>query len=161
MTPWYVWAFDGVGGAAVVAAGVVMFQRYSANRSRRIPTKTDSPIANELNLTEPTPEQILKEIDSALPFDRDTAKQKYVGLNVVWKTSLLSLNKIDERWHVVTRFGKSDAIITVCFSMSSVPSELSSATQYSTLLLKGIVRFGRFTGVELEDNPEVRVIKRA
>jgi hypothetical protein len=32
MTPWYVWAFDGVGGAAVVAAGVAVYQRYSARK---------------------------------------------------------------------------------------------------------------------------------
>jgi hypothetical protein len=161
MSSWYEWVFDGVGGAVAVAVGTFVYQWYSS-RSDKLASVTASVMTNELNLTEPTPQQIIKEVDSALPFDRENAKEKYIGLSVVWQTSLLSLNQHQDRWFVVTRFGKGDTIITVCFSMSSVPRELSSATQYSTLLLKGRVRFGRFTsGVELEDDPEVHVIKRA
>src|SRR5580692_3701869 len=118
MSSWYEWVFDGVGGAVAVAVGTFVYQRYSS-RSDKLASVTASVMTNELNLTEPTPQQIIKEVDSALPFDRENAKEKYIGLSVVWQTSLLSLNQHQDRWFVVTRFGKGDTIITVCFSMSS------------------------------------------
>ena len=34
MTPWYVWAFDGVAGAAVVGIGIAVYQRYSSKQDR-------------------------------------------------------------------------------------------------------------------------------
>jgi hypothetical protein len=114
--------------------------------------------------TEPTPKQILEEIDSALPIDQDNAKKKYIGLNVLWQTSLLAISEFKDRWIVVTRFpDRGYEFRSVCFSMSSVPSELSSATKYSTLLIKGVIRSveGHTSGIELETDPEVYVIKRA
>jgi len=163
MSSWYSWAFDGVAGGALVAIGVILYQRYSINSTGKLSVGADSRLPSSPGQTEPTPEQILNDIQSVLPFDRDTARQKYVGLDVVWRTSLLALNKSDDRYFVVTRFGKGNAVISVNFSMSMVPSELSSATQHSTLLLKGTIRsVGGFSGdIELELDPEVRVIKRA
>jgi hypothetical protein len=157
MTPWYVWAFDGVGGGVVVAAAVIVYQRYSSNHSGKTLSEVDSP-----KLTEPTPEQILSEIKSALPIDRDNAKKKYIGLNVVWQTSLLDVAKLNDRWYVITGFGQGYAITTVNFSMSLVPSELGLATQNSTLLIKGVIKSLGVSGdIDLESDPEVQVVKRA
>jgi hypothetical protein len=162
MAPWYVWVFDGMGGAAAVAVAAAMYQRYSSNRSSKTLGEADSPIENKSVTTEPTPEQILREIKSVLPIDRDNAKQKYVGLKVVWQTSFLNLTKIGDRWYVITGFGRGFAIITVNFSMSLVPSELGSATEHSTLLIKGIVKSIGVSGdIDLESDPEVQVVKRA
>jgi hypothetical protein len=52
MTPGYVWAFDGVGGAAAVAAGVAVYQRYSARKRPKIEAPTVTAQAHSLAVVE-------------------------------------------------------------------------------------------------------------
>ena len=49
MTPWYSWAFDGVAGGALVAVGVILYQRYSSKKIGIPPFSSgkNSPVASE------------------------------------------------------------------------------------------------------------------
>jgi hypothetical protein len=52
MTPWYVWAFDGVAGAAVVGIGIAVYQRYASKADRsgsspKVSTSENSRTVNE------------------------------------------------------------------------------------------------------------------
>lgn len=116
--------------------------------------------------TEPTPFQILQEIDAALPFDRDHARKKYVNsLVVVWEVSLFSVNRIFPRvYFMQTRFGsKFQHGVPVYFSLTSVSAELKSATPGSILLVRGKIGSikGWGLGIDLKLNPEIQLLKRS
>jgi hypothetical protein len=210
-TPWYSWAFDGVAGAAVVAVGIAMYQRYSSRSDRLINGHSvsagkgsstvseshvnasligpiaESQVAVGSNIsqsvevhhhypengnsqkwtpTEPTPIEILQEIDAALPFDQDHARKKYINsLIVVWEVSLFGVNRIYPMVHLVqTRFGPEfPDVVPVNFWLTSVSAELRSATLGSVLLVRG--KIGTITGwgsgIDLKLNPEIRLVKRS
>jgi len=116
--------------------------------------------------TEPTPVQILQEIDAALPFDQDHARKKYVNsLIVVWEVSLFSVNRLYPKvYFLLTRFGpKFEGGVPVNIHLTSVSAELQSATRGSVLLVRG--KIGSITGwglgIDLKLNPEIRLVKRS
>jgi hypothetical protein len=113
--------------------------------------------------TEPTPIQIVREIDTASPFDREHAGEKYKDLIVVWEVTLFHVRSEVLGWTVLTRFSQSGKSTMVRFHLNSVTAEFKSATEGSALLVKGtidsIVELG--LGIELKRNPEIRLVKRA
>jgi hypothetical protein len=116
--------------------------------------------------TEPTPIQILQEIDDLLPFDQDHARKKYLNsLIVVWEVSFLGLNRIFPKYYSVqTRFGPEyPHDVPVNFHLTSVKAELQSATKGSVLLVRGKIESitGRGLGIDLKPNPEIRLVKRS
>jgi hypothetical protein len=188
MSSWYTWAFDGVGGAAVVAIGIAWYQRRSMRSDRKGSvagsiSKSQVAVGNNINqsvevhhhhegnrhsaewiLTEPTPRQIEKEIEAALPFDRAQVAQKYLNLSVIWKVALCSISPKGASWAVLafalpggTPLSASD----ITFDLSTVPTELRAATKNSILFVKGTIKHASKLSIELEIDPEIRVVKRA
>jgi len=112
---------------------------------------------------EPTPIQILREIDAALPFDREHAKQKYKDLEVVWETSILRVRAQTRGCDVGTIFRQEGSpSVLVDFRLSSVPAELKSATEGSVLLVSGTIEsvHGWAFGIDLRPDPKIRIVKR-
>lgn len=201
MTPWYVWAFDGVGGAAVVAAGIAAYQRHSAKAAippftagKNLRSTNESAIKANVSgqihnsavavgthisqsvevhhhhvesvedknwrFTEPTPGQILREIDAALPFDRPHVRGKFAGLTLVWKLLYRDIKAEDSSFSVwVEQFPNSFPIIR--FKLTFVPPELKTATCGSQLFIRGTIKTVGDFNMELEDDPEIRFLKRA
>jgi hypothetical protein len=112
--------------------------------------------------TEPTPIQILREIDAASPFDREHARKKYEGLIVVWEVTVFHVRSQFLGWTVLTSFSQGGKSVMVRFHLISVTAELKSATEGSPLLVRGtiesIVELG--LGIQLKLNPEIRLVKR-
>jgi hypothetical protein len=96
---WYTWVFSGLGSAAVVSVFTVLYRKYISNRSTSPYTHAIATNQHVVMIvpppvrtsTEPTPIQISGEIEAVLPFDREHAKDKYIGLNVLWKVRFASV----------------------------------------------------------------------
>jgi hypothetical protein len=119
--------------------------------------------SQEWTPTEPTPIQILREIDATLPFDREHAKQKYKDLKVVWQTSLSTVRADGHGLAVGTFFRKEgEPSVIVDFRLSSVMAELTSATEGSVLLVRGTIKsiLGWAWGIDLKPDPKIRIVKR-
>jgi hypothetical protein len=210
MSSWYTWAFDGVAGAAVVAIGIALYQRYTSKPhhvseghtvtvSKNSPISIDSPVSADMSSpitdslvavgsninqtwevhhhhseaeqaekwtpTEPNPIQILLEIDAALPYDRKHAKEKYKDLQVVWETSILTVQAENGGLSVGTVFrqpGEQVLRSLVDFRISSPTAELKSATSGSVVLIRGTIKsvLGWAFGIDLKPDPEIRFVKR-
>lgn len=175
MTAWYSWAFDGVAGAAFVAISIAIYERHASKRDRIkgitifsaekwLPAADGSSAGQSqgLGITEPSPSKILAEVDNSLPFDRHTAKLKYVDLPVVWKTLLSDFSYTDGGVMVHTRHKSDDGgSALVAFVASSLPGNLKTATVGSELLIRGRIHRVWELGVYLADDPEVTLLKRA
>jgi hypothetical protein len=113
--------------------------------------------------TEPTPIQILREIDTASPFDREHARKKYKDLIVVWEVTVFNVRSQSLGWIVLTSFSQSGKSVMVRFHLTSATAEFKSAAQGSPLLVRGtiesIVEMG--LGIVLNRNPEIQLLKRS
>jgi hypothetical protein len=201
MTPWYVWAFDGVGGAAIVAACIAVYQRYSVKREQAegrpltivggtnssitsaspISASLSGPVSDSqvavgnnisqsvevhhhygdpelapaLQPTTPSPEQICAAIFDATPFDRQHTRDKYQGIEVVWRTQLFGISREDDRWHLHCL---SNAFVPSVFCyLSSIPPELKLAASGAVIWLRGKIREADMTHITLETDPDIRI----
>jgi hypothetical protein len=118
--------------------------------------------------TEPTPIQILQEVDAALPFDQDHARKKYINsLIVVWEVSLSSVDRINPKLYLLqAHFGPKfpgGVPVNLHLTSTSVSAELQSATAGSVLLVRGKIESitGWGLGIDLKLNPEIRLVKRS
>lgn len=115
-------------------------------------------------LTEPTPDQILREVDSALPFAQENTRRHYIGLSIVWRAFFSGAVKINDSWLVMTTPSEgvmAKLSINMCFLLTSIPADLNCATEGSALLVKGSIQKVESSNVQLESDPLIRVVKRA
>lgn len=115
----------------------------------------------ELILTEPTPDQILREVSSALPFAQENTRRHYIGLSIVWRVFFSAASKLGDSWWVMTKASSTEFVPNLCFRLTSIPADLNAATSGSTLLVKGSILDVQTLYVELNPDPLVRVVKRA
>jgi hypothetical protein len=173
---WYTWVFDGVGSTVLVSAGVALYRKYVSKSPADQPMLAAAhSIAHppEGASTEPTPVQILKEIDAALPFDREHARERYRGLNVAWRLSILSVSSKNEfnivngvvdrnqHWSFICLFPAGTPDAGVSFNLKTVPPELKLLKAGSILWVQGIInRVSEFGSISLEDEPRILEIVR-
>jgi hypothetical protein len=180
---WYTWAFDGLGTTALISGGAALYRKYVSKRppilsAPSIPTSEHSTTAAPLperTSKEPTPEQIISEIDSALPFDREHARDKYKGLNVLWKVNFVSVRSEpdwhkdsdgagvqSQRWCFTCLFERKEPFIAVSFDLKTVPPELKLLRHGSILQVQGTIRhIYEWGGINLEVDPaKIEILRR-
>jgi hypothetical protein len=169
---WYTWVFDGLGTTVLIGSGTALYRKYLAMRPQRPPVLTisaDQPaivIASppERASTEPTPIQISEEIEAVLPFDREHAKDKYIGLNVLWKVVFAAVKCLDDksiedgavvdaqRWYFMCYFGETPYYM-VTFNLKTVPPEFKVLRKGSMMWVQGRIRSVESMSINLEVEP--------
>lgn len=161
---WYEWAFSGIG---VVVLG---FVGNLSTRKRRSQATDLRQMTQEIyhnpssgdawKITEPAPSQLIREVNEALPFDERDAGKRYVGLPIIWEGRLVSIEKDwGEKYRVSAVVDESCNLMP--FLVKNISPAMKTPTRNSTLIAKGKVESVSNFGVRLQDNPEVRLIRRA
>ena len=113
----------------------------------------------ELTLTLPDPLSILQSLDNLTPYDLNHAREKFVGLRVLWRITLSKVFKEgDGRWAIagIFRVEPSYRSPIVIFYLSSVPPELKVAQRETPIWVRGAVKYvADSSSICLEDNPEL------
>ncbi len=183
--PWYVW-FDGVAGAAVLAVGGFVVKRFWLKPEKTIEVKnavlsgsvTNSQVAagnnitqtsvvhhhhvpdkseTELVVTQPDPDKILESLEDLPPYDVSHAREKFVGLPVLWRVAFANVAKLDkDTWQVAGSFGSA----VIWFNLSSLPPVLKIANRGTPIWVRGTIKRLQFSVViELEHDPELLKIE--
>jgi hypothetical protein len=112
--------------------------------------------------TEITPQHIWQEIGAALPFDKAHAREKYIGLRVVWGTTFSSVYRYEKFSRIITVWPHSGGFFPqVSFELTEITPEVRSVTDGSLLLINGTIRSVGDLGIELMPDPLVRVMRRS
>jgi hypothetical protein len=126
--PWYVWAFDGVGGAVAVAIIGYFLRRKSQPEipsiSANLHSVSDSNVVTGNNVnqqivqhhhhlsdrsqdllksTEPSPGQIMSDLKTLPPYEKRRAEENYRGLPVLWQLALSDIASSGGNWTVLFR----------------------------------------------------------
>ena len=115
--------------------------------------------ATDWKKTKPTAPEILREIEGALPFDQHHAREKYVGLTVVWEIILNAVAPLANGWHFIGG-SEGGSIADVAFMLTTVTPEVKSASRGSSFLVRGQIRSVSALGVYLESNPNLKLLQR-
>ena len=169
---WYTWVFDGLGTTVLIGSGTALYRKYLAMRPQRPPVLAISvdqpaiviPSPPERASTEPTPIQISGEIEAVLPFDREHAKEKYIGLNVLWKVRFASVKCWNdtsiENGAVVNAqrcyficFFEETPYYMVTFSLKTVPPEFKILREGSMIWVQGTIKSVESRSINLEVDP--------
>lgn len=184
--PWYVWAFDGVGGAVLVAMigwGVrrVFSTPAPPSVSADLHSVSDSNVAigNTVNqqivqhhhvserplvleATEPSPCQIMAALNALSPYERHRAPESYQGLSVLWPLTLVDIHPHGGTWNVMFRGrgeGYHPAIVEA--DISDLPPELKIAPADSLVWVRGrVATISLSLRITLEANPEIVEVQR-
>lgn len=185
--PWYLW-FDGVAGAAVLAVGGFIVRRFwfrsdkavEVHQAVRSETITDSQVAagsnitqtsvvhhhyspdkpeTELIVTQPDPLKVFQTLNDLSPYDSSHAREKFVGLPVIWRITLDDVSKAPyDKWGVTGTFRVPSIRrrVSVSFDLSSLPPELKVAERDTPIWVRGIIKRVAFQSlILLEDDPEL------
>lgn len=156
------------GGAIVVAAAEGSPIAVGSNISQSIVEHHHHHLAEGQTLplrnSEPTPHQIRSDLGSVLPFDREHASEKYLGIDVLWRVRLEDICKSSfGGWDVFARFDPDHESESknrlISFSVSSVPGSLRTAPKGTLYWVKGKLRTVG-TATVLEDDPLIYEIER-
>jgi hypothetical protein len=118
----------------------------------------------ELRNSEPGPNQIWGDLEDVLPFDREHAREKYVGIEVLWRVRFSSISTNSSGgWYVFTHFDpdreSEPRHQLIWFLVSSVPGSLRTAPKGTLFWVKGkLSSIGNEIG--LEPDPVIHEIER-
>jgi hypothetical protein len=190
--PWYVW-FDGGAVALPIAIGGFVIKRFWLKPEKTVEAQnvvqscsiTDSQVAvggnitqtseihhhyspdkpeTELTLTVPDPLSILQSLDNLTPYDMNHAREKFVGLRVLWRITLDSLSETHSHtWRIIGSFRDEPPSrrAIVLFDLSSVSPELKVAHRGTPIWVRGAVeKVADSSGILLGDNPELLRIEQ-
>jgi hypothetical protein len=149
-------------GSSQIAMGTNISQTFEHHHHHYQPD-CGAPL---LRNSEPTPEQIWNDLGGVVPFDRVHAKEKYVGIPVLWKLRFSGVSEITlekQCWLIHTYFvpdSKDEPewnIVT--FRMTEVPTLLKAAPWSSVLWVRGTIS-SLDSSVSLKQNPEIVKVER-
>jgi hypothetical protein len=184
--PWYVW-FDGVAGAALLTVAGLVYKRFwgpekkgrlhNAVASGSITgsqvaageniTQTSvvhhhhlsspSELEAELVVTQPDPVKIFQSLEELPPYDLSYAREKFVGLPVLWRIAFADAAKLDNgAWHISGGFGSA----IIWFHLSTLPPALKIAHRNTPIWVRGTIKRFQFSSIiELDNDPELLKIE--
>lgn len=116
------------------------------------------PDCKQTTCTEPSPDQIMRDIDSVLPFDRVQAYKKYQELPIIWELVFTGISELSTGMRIVHL--RDDRWRSFCFCVSHVPQELQVAPAGSTVMIEGEIELVDAVGFHLKQDPQILRVKR-
>lgn len=106
--------------------------------------------------SKPSPGQIIRDIDSAAPFDQEQVRKKYQGLPIRWEVqySSISREEVTGKWLVIA---EADWSSVVCH-LTSVPKELQVARSGARLRIEGEIKHVWSRNISVGDDPKIQVL---
>jgi hypothetical protein len=119
---------------------------------------SDTP-ETELVVSQPDPAKILESLEDLPPYDIDHAREKFVGLPVMWRVGFANVAKLDDdTWHISGSFAPA----VIWFNLSSLPPVLKIAHRGTPIWVRGTIKSLQYsTIIELEKDPELLKIEHS